>query len=109
VSDAVYVLDAIVGFDPRDSEATTKAAEFIPAGGYKQFLKKDGLKGKRVGIVRNPFLDSFNDSTVISTFNHHLEVLRLVSSNNDDKYYQHGQITHINLTLHLCLNLTWIL
>ncbi|KAG6779625.1 hypothetical protein POTOM_016018 [Populus tomentosa] len=108
VSDAVYVLDAIVGFDPRDSEATTKAAEFIPAGGYKQFLKKDGLKGKRVGIVRNPFLD-FNDSTVISTFNHHLEVLRLVSSNNDDNYYQHGQITHINLTLHLCLNLTWIL
>ena len=80
----MYVLDAIVGFDPRDSEATTKAAEFIPAGGYKQFLKKDGLKGKRVGIVRNPFLD-FNDSTVISTFNHHLEVLRLVSSNNDDK------------------------
>ncbi|KAJ6402941.1 hypothetical protein OIU84_014948 [Salix udensis] len=76
VSDAVYVLDAIVGFDPRDSEATTKAAEFIPAGGYKQFLRKDGLKGKRVGVVRNPFFDSFNDSTVISTFNHHLKVLR---------------------------------
>ncbi|KAJ6707991.1 hypothetical protein OIU85_028283 [Salix viminalis] len=51
VSDAVYVLDAI-------------------------FLRKDGLKGKRVGVVRNPFFDSFNDSTVISTFNHHLKVLR---------------------------------
>ncbi|KAJ6927386.1 hypothetical protein NC651_011444 [Populus alba x Populus x berolinensis] len=94
VSDAVYVLDAIVGFDPRDSEATTKATEFIPAGGYKQFLKKDGLKGKRVGIVRNPFLD-FNDSTVISTFNHHLEVLRQGGANIVDNL----QIDNIDVIL----------
>ncbi|KAI5592367.1 hypothetical protein BDE02_04G146200 [Populus trichocarpa] len=94
VSDAVYVLDAIVGFDPRDSEATTKAAEFIPAGGYKQFLKKDGLKGKRVGIVRNPFLDS-NDSTVISTFNHHLELLRQGGANIVDNL----QIDNIDVIL----------
>ncbi|CAN1247769.1 Probable amidase At4g34880 [Linum perenne] len=51
VSDAVYVLDAIVGVDPRDYEATKEAAEFIPPGGYKQFLKKDGLRGKRLGIL----------------------------------------------------------
>ncbi|PON83428.1 Amidase [Trema orientale] len=30
VSDAVYVLDAIVGYDPRDHEATKAAAKFIP-------------------------------------------------------------------------------
>ncbi|CAN1247763.1 Probable amidase At4g34880 [Linum perenne] len=52
VSDAVYVLDAIVGVDPRDYEATKEAAEFIPPGGYKQFLKKDGLRGKR--LVKSP-------------------------------------------------------
>ncbi|CAN1307612.1 Probable amidase At4g34880 [Linum perenne] len=52
VSDAVYVLDAIVGFDPRDCEATNEAAKFIPSGGYKQFLKKDGLKGKK--LVESP-------------------------------------------------------
>ncbi|KAG8655841.1 hypothetical protein MANES_04G077750v8, partial [Manihot esculenta] len=74
VSDAVYVLDAIVGFDPRDPEATIEAAKFIPRGGYIQFLRDDGLKDKRLGVVRFPA--PFNDSTVLSTFNNHLEVLR---------------------------------
>ncbi|KFK30122.1 hypothetical protein AALP_AA7G219800 [Arabis alpina] len=50
VSDAVHVLDAIVGYDPLD-EATKIASKFIPEGGYKQFLKASGLKGKRLGIV----------------------------------------------------------
>lgn len=44
VSDAVRVLDVIVGFDPRDYEATQRAAKFIPAGGYKQFLIQTGSK-----------------------------------------------------------------
>ena len=39
--------DAIVGFDPRD-KATGEVAEFI-------LLREDGLNGKRLGIVRNPF------------------------------------------------------
>ncbi|KAL2329092.1 hypothetical protein Fmac_022519 [Flemingia macrophylla] len=76
VSDAVHVLDVIVGFDPRDYEATKSAANFIPPGGYKQFLKKDGLKGKKLGVVRNPFLNSYNKSSAISIFEAHLNVLR---------------------------------
>ncbi|KAF8410439.1 hypothetical protein HHK36_002968 [Tetracentron sinense] len=68
VSDAVYVLDAIVGFDRRDA-ATRKASKFIPNGGYKQFLKADGLKGKRLGIVRNPF-------TFPKEYQYHLNKLR---------------------------------
>ncbi|XP_010447023.1 PREDICTED: putative amidase C869.01 [Camelina sativa] len=64
VSDAVHLLDAIVGYDPLD-EATKTASEFIPQGGYKQFLTASGLKGKRLGIVRqHPHLD------------HHIETLR---------------------------------
>ncbi|KAK9169614.1 hypothetical protein Syun_001754 [Stephania yunnanensis] len=39
VSDAVEVLDAIVGFDWKDAAATREASKFIPYGGYKQFLK----------------------------------------------------------------------
>ncbi|CAN0917368.1 Probable amidase At4g34880 [Linum grandiflorum] len=74
VSDAVYLLDAIVGFDPRDREATKEASKFIPSGGYKQFLKRDGLKEKRIGVVRTPFIDNVNDSTVLTTFNRHVEV-----------------------------------
>lgn len=73
MSDAVYVLDAIVGFDPRDPEATIEAAKFIPSG-YTQFLRDGGLKDKRLGVVRFP--TPFNDSTVLYTFNNHLEVLR---------------------------------
>ncbi|KAL9333235.1 hypothetical protein Peur_073374 [Populus x canadensis] len=76
VSDVVYLLDAIVGFDPRDCEATKEASEFIPADGYKKFLKKDGLKGRRLGIVRHPFEIYFKDPVIVSTFDHHLEVLR---------------------------------
>ncbi|KAA3465657.1 Amidase [Gossypium australe] len=75
VADAVHLLNAIVGFDPRESEATSEAAQFIPDGGYKQFLNEDGIIGKRLGVVRHPFLDTLNRSTV-STFENHLELLR---------------------------------
>lgn len=47
-----------------------------PPGGYKQLLKSDGLKGKRLGIVVNPFLVLLNRSTAASTFKDHLNVLR---------------------------------
>ncbi|KAE8725571.1 condensin-2 complex subunit H2-like [Hibiscus syriacus] len=49
VADAVHLLDAIVGFDPRDGEATSEAARFIPDGGYKPFLNEHGIIGKRLG------------------------------------------------------------
>ncbi|XP_065865374.1 probable amidase At4g34880 isoform X2 [Euphorbia lathyris] len=74
VSDAVYLLDVIVGFDPRD-EASSEATKFIPEGGYKQFLSPHGLKGKRLGIVRNPFLNMLTES-IASAFEHHLNTLR---------------------------------
>ncbi|XP_010690416.2 probable amidase At4g34880 [Beta vulgaris subsp. vulgaris] len=76
VSDCVYVLDAIAGPDPRDEEATTKSSKYIPRGGYKQFLKVDGVRGKRLGIVRHPFVTSLHESTVAQSFEHHLETLR---------------------------------
>ena len=75
VSDAVYVLEAIVGLDEHDYEATEEAAKFIPSGGYKQFLKLDGLKGKRLGVIRNPFVDSL-DKSVYQAFESHLNTLR---------------------------------
>ena len=75
VSDVVYVLDEIVGLDYRD-KATIKASLYIPRGGYKQFLKANGLRGKRLGIVRKPFFD-FDDDVVLRTiFEQHLKTLR---------------------------------
>ncbi|TXG64811.1 hypothetical protein EZV62_011805 [Acer yangbiense] len=73
VADAVYVLDAIVGFDRNDA-ATREASKYIPHGGYKQFLKPYGLNKKRLGIVRNPFV--VNGSVVTKVFEHHIQTMR---------------------------------
>ncbi|RZC86050.1 hypothetical protein C5167_026711 [Papaver somniferum] len=75
VSDAVYVLDAIVGFDPNDAVATSTAAKFIPRGGYSQFLNKNGLRGKRLGIV-NAYYSGFPTESLFNLFVGHLEKLR---------------------------------
>lgn len=76
VSDAVYVLETIVGFDYNDRVATKKASRYIPYGGYTQFLKADGLKEKRIGVVRNPFFMFSNGSNLPHIFENHLHTLR---------------------------------
>lgn len=68
-TDAVYVLDAIVGYDEND-KASKVASKYIPVGGYKQFLKTSGLKGKRLGIYRLPFFGDFK------LFEHHFQTMR---------------------------------
>lgn len=75
MADAVYVLDAIAGVDYNDP-ATKAASYYIPYGGYKQFLKPYGLKGKRLGIVRNPFFNFDKGSPLTEAFNYHLQTLR---------------------------------
>ena len=75
MADAVYVLDAIVGVDYNDP-ATKAASYYIPYGGCKQFLKPYGLKGKRLGIVRNPFFNFDKGSALTQAFNYHLQTLR---------------------------------
>lgn len=69
------MLDVIVGSDPRD-EVTAEAAKYIPEDGYKQFLTEDGLKGKRIGIVKHPFVEMIHGAIEKSAFEHHLDLLR---------------------------------
>ncbi|KAH7692577.1 amidase protein [Dioscorea alata] len=77
VSDAVHVLDVIVGYDPRDEKATSEAAGFLPRNGYGQFLKEDGLRGKRIGILRKGFFDLFPSTSVRAlTFQQHFNTMR---------------------------------
>ncbi|KAF3434624.1 hypothetical protein FNV43_RR21709 [Rhamnella rubrinervis] len=75
VADAVHVLDAIAGIDHNDI-ATIKTSKYIPKGGYAQFLRLDGLKGKRIGIVRDPFFNFGNDTFLTQTFQQHFKTLR---------------------------------
>jgi amidase len=50
VEDAVKILDVIAGYDPSDpiTERSKDIGPFI----YTSFLKKDGLKGARIGVFR---------------------------------------------------------
>ncbi|HEV8367609.1 MAG TPA: amidase [Pyrinomonadaceae bacterium] len=57
VSDAVILLSALTGQDPRDS--VTQASQGKALSDYTRFLDKDGLKGMRLGIARKHF--GFND------------------------------------------------
>ncbi|XP_048554358.1 probable amidase At4g34880 [Triticum urartu] len=74
VSDAVHVLDAIVGHDAQDAAATGAASKYIPHGGYTQFLNKNGLKGKRIGVP-NGFFQGY-DQTQLNTYKQHLATMR---------------------------------
>ncbi|KEH20620.1 putative asparaginyl-tRNA synthase (glutamine-hydrolyzing) [Medicago truncatula] len=74
VSDAACVLETIAGIDTFD-KATVEASKYIPKGGYAQFLKKDGLRGKRLGVVRY-YYEFGNDTFMHETFNLHLKTLR---------------------------------
>jgi amidase len=75
VADATHVLEAIIGFDALDAMLTRVASGFIPDGGYAQFLRRDGLKGKRIGVP-NGFFD-FEDGTVREiVYKEHLNTMR---------------------------------
>ncbi|KAF0930426.1 hypothetical protein E2562_032767 [Oryza meyeriana var. granulata] len=75
VSDAVHVLEAIVGYDPRDAEATRLASQYIPEGGYRQFLNIDGLRGKRLGILRKDFFRFPSGSIQQKVFDDHFNTI----------------------------------
>jgi amidase len=58
VRDAAIILGALTGMDPEDA-ATAESRERSYTD-YTQFLKEDGLRGARVGVVRKTF--GFNDA-----------------------------------------------
>jgi len=52
VTDAATLLGALVGLDPRDE--MTQDSSAVVYQDYTQFLDVDGLRGKRIGIFRDP-------------------------------------------------------
>lgn len=64
VMDAALCLNAIVGIDSTDSK-TLAAADHIKKD-YTNFLKKDGLKGKRIGIYTAPLGRNYKVDTVFN-------------------------------------------
>jgi amidase len=50
VADAAALLTVLAGYDPEDP--ATEPMKSRPAVDYRQFLKGDGLKGARIGVMR---------------------------------------------------------
>ncbi|KFY05125.1 hypothetical protein V491_09199 [Pseudogymnoascus sp. VKM F-3775] len=69
VTDAAHVLNIIAGKDPNDSY--TNAQPFSQPPDYTKVLKKNSLRGKRIGIPRNAFLPSGDaglDAPILAAF-----------------------------------------
>jgi Asp-tRNA(Asn)/Glu-tRNA(Gln) amidotransferase A subunit family amidase len=50
VADVAALLDVLVGYDPEDP-LTARGVDHVPDS-YKKFLDKNGLKGARIGVLR---------------------------------------------------------
>lgn len=74
VADAAAVFQVVVGYDPDDP--ATLAVKDKPIPNYASFLKKDGLKGARIGVLRQAFEGSPVDDEVRAVFNRALGDLR---------------------------------
>jgi amidase len=62
VKDTAIVLDVIAGYDPQDP-ITAYAIGHIPSS-YTSFLASDGLKGARIGVIRQPMDPKAEPSSV---------------------------------------------
>ncbi|HEY7500861.1 MAG TPA: amidase family protein [Vicinamibacterales bacterium] len=77
LEDAVAVLQVIAGSDPDDPVTVPDsplARDFAPAGRsatiprYADYLKADGLKGKRIGILRQAYERDTTDAEIVKVF-----------------------------------------
>lgn len=74
VTDLVKTLDVVVGVDPADE--ATRAAEGHIAKTYTAALKKDGAKGKRLGVLRQSFKPGASDPEVTALVDRAIADLR---------------------------------
>jgi amidase len=80
VTDAAICLGALTGIDPADSKTIQAEGHFTTD--YTRFLLKDGLKGKRIGLVRSamgfhPRIDAMMDKTIAWMKSQGAEVVEL--------------------------------
>ena len=74
VTDAAILLGVIAGHDPADP--VTAAARGLEHGSYTQYLDAEGLRGARVGVLRQLANREGADSEVLQRFDEALDDLR---------------------------------
>ncbi|HVC19063.1 MAG TPA: amidase family protein [Vicinamibacterales bacterium] len=74
VADAVAVFQVIVGYDPDDP--ATDAARGRPIPDYSKSLVRDGLRGARIGVLRQAWKADTADPEVMAVFQKALDDMR---------------------------------
>lgn len=74
VADTVKLLDAIAGYDSAD-EATAWCVGHVPET-YTAFLNKDGMKGKRIGMLRSFFGKGAEHQEVNASVNRSIGIMQ---------------------------------
>ena len=74
LEDAVAVFQVIAGEDPDDPVTAASHGRAIPD--YRQALKRDGLKGARIGILRQAYERDTTDPEVVDVFMAAIEDLK---------------------------------
>jgi Asp-tRNA(Asn)/Glu-tRNA(Gln) amidotransferase A subunit family amidase len=75
VADAVAVFQVVAGYDPADS--VTLAARTRPMPNYSASLVRDGLRGARIGVLRQAYERPTLDPEVRDVFNRAIADLRV--------------------------------
>jgi amidase len=78
VADAVAVFQVVVGEDPDDP--ATAASKGRPRENYSASLVRDGLRGARIGILRQAYERDSADPEVVEVFMKAVEDLRLAGA-----------------------------
>ena len=94
VKDAAICLGVMVGIDSSDSKTIASQGKYYKD--YTQFLKEDGLKGKRIGLYKAPFginykVDSLMSQTVDFLKSEGVEIVEIeeiTQSYVDDNSFQ---------------------
>ena len=58
VTDAAIMLGVLESASPDPNDAATKTCTAPPGGDYRRYLKRDGLKGARIGVPRSYYYDA---------------------------------------------------
>lgn len=74
VEDMALVFHAIAGADPRDPVTAAAGGRTLPD--VRATLDRQGLKGKRIGVLREAYLRDTTDPEIVAIFNAALDDLR---------------------------------
>jgi Asp-tRNA(Asn)/Glu-tRNA(Gln) amidotransferase A subunit family amidase len=66
VADAVAIFQVVVGYDPNDPVTEASRGREIP--NYSASLVRDGLRGARIGVLRQAYQRATLDSEIVSVF-----------------------------------------